>query len=81
MIQADLSSFAEGRDPRARVFVGEGEDLAPAVSDPPAAAYRGRRCAKCGRPLNGGGLYLVGFRLALVCLIFPLSWLIAAVIF
>lgn len=65
MRQSDLSSFTEGRDPRARVFVGEGEDLEPAVSDPPAAAYHGRRCAKCGRPLNGGGLSLVGY--GLVC--------------
>ncbi len=67
MRQSDLSSFTEGRDPRARVFVGEGEDLEPAVSDSPPAttAYRGRRCAKCGRPLNGGGLELLGF--GLVC--------------
>ena len=56
--QSDLSSFAEGRDPRSRVFsdVDEGEGV-------PSPPYRGRRCARCGHPLGRGGLWASGWGL------------------
>lgn len=45
-------------------------NIVPAVEDEvdqysSTHLYRGRRCARCGKPLNGGGLILVGF--GLVC--------------
>jgi hypothetical protein len=60
--QSDLFSFAEGRgrSPPSRDCPEESEDC-PA----PAIPGRGRKCAKCGRPLNGGGLDLLGW--GLVC--------------
>ena len=58
-MQADLSSFAEGRSPPRGVV--DAEDLGGVAPSPPPTAYRGRKCAKCGRPLNGGGLEVVGW--------------------
>ena len=56
--QADLFNFAEGRDPRSRVFSDFDEDLGGVVS-----AVRGRRCARCGHPLGRGGLWASGWGL------------------
>lgn len=56
--QADLFNFAEGRDPRSRVFSDVDEDLG-GVSPP----MGGRRCARCGHPLGRGGLWASGWGL------------------
>jgi len=56
--QSDFSSFAEGPHPRALAEDDEGEVV---PSPPPATGYRGRKCAKCGAPLNGGGNVVVGW--------------------
>jgi len=61
MIQADLSSFAEGALPPRGGDVDDEGDL---FRSPPPGG-RGRKCAKCGRPLNGGGLRAAGW--GLVC--------------
>jgi len=57
--QSDLFSFEEGRSPSSRGFAedhdDEGEEL-------PVHTW-GRRCAKCGRRLGGGGLVVVGYGL------------------
>jgi hypothetical protein len=61
-LQSSLFAFEPGRSPpRGGV---DAEDLEPVASSS-SIAYRGRKCAKCGRPLNGGGLELLGF--GLVC--------------
>lgn len=49
MIQYDLFSFEAKTDHRRSA---EEEQYCSA----PATPGRGRRCARCGRPLNGGGL-------------------------
>ena len=49
MIQYDLFSFEAKTGHRRNV---EEEQDCPALATP----GRGRRCARCGRPLNGGGL-------------------------
>jgi len=64
MIQADLFSFEEGRSPSSRGFAEDHDDEGELSRSPPPGG-RGRKCAKCGRPLNGGGLELLGF--GLVC--------------
>lgn len=52
--QADLSGFAEGSlPPRGGDVDDEGEEL-------PVHTW-GRRCAKCGRRLGGGGLKVLGW--------------------
>jgi len=57
--QCDLSGFAEGaRLPPGGDVDDEGEVV---PSPPPATGYRGRKCAKCGAPLNGGGNVVVGW--------------------
>ncbi|MDD3566636.1 MAG: hypothetical protein PHN90_13320 [Methanothrix sp.] len=54
--QADLFNFAEGSlPPRGGDVDDEGEEL-------PVHTW-GRRCAKCGRRLGGGGLEVVGYGL------------------
>lgn len=66
MRQSDLFSFAEGRgrSPPIRGYAEDhGDEGELTRLSPPGG--RGRKCAKCGRPLNGGGLYLVGY--GLVC--------------
>lgn len=60
-VQSSLFHFEPGRSPPR----GDAEDPEPVASSPPPAAYRGRKCAKCGRPLNGGGLQAAGW--GLVC--------------
>jgi hypothetical protein len=63
ILQADLFSFEKGaRSPRLRAL--EDPDEAD-VSRLSPTGYQGRKCARCGRPLNGGGLELLGF--GLVC--------------
>jgi len=64
MIQADLFSFEEGRSPPSRGYAEDHDDGGELSRSPPPGG-RGRKCAKCGRPLNGGGLSLVGY--GLVC--------------
>lgn len=59
--QSDLSGFAEGPLPPRGGDVDDEGDL---FRSPPPRG-RGRKCAKCGKPLNGGGLELLGF--GLVC--------------
>jgi len=58
-MQADLFSFERGRSPPSRGRPGA-EDPEVVSSPPPTTVYRGRKCAKCGRPLNGGGLQAAG---------------------
>lgn len=53
--QSDLSVFAEGRDPRA--LAGDVDDEGDSL---PVHLW-GRRCARCGRRLGGGGLYSLGW--------------------
>ncbi len=61
-MQSSLFAFEPGRSPpRGGV---DAEELEPVASSSPTA-YRGRKCAKCGRPLNGGGLRASGW--GLVC--------------
>lgn len=50
--QADLPSF----EPGARISPSRGVDE---DKNCPIPATRGRRCARCGRPLNGGGREVV----------------------
>ena len=64
MIQADLFSFEEGRSPSSRGFAEDHDDEGDLFRSPPPRG-RGRKCARCGQPLNGGGLELLGF--GLVC--------------
>ena len=63
-LQLDLFGFeADGaRAPRSRAL--EDPDEAD-VSRLSLTGYQGRKCARCGQPLNGGGLELLGF--GLVC--------------
>jgi len=67
ILQADLFSFEEGRSPPSRGFAEDHDDGGELCRSPPttAAGYRGRKCAKCGKPLNGGGLKAMGW--GLVC--------------
>ena len=59
--QSDLFNFAEGSlPPRGGDVDDEGE-----LSRSPPPRGRGRKCAKCGKPLNGGGLRVMGW--GLVC--------------
>jgi hypothetical protein len=52
--QIDLSSFAEGPNPRPLAADDdEGEDLGGVVP--------GGRCSRCGKPLRGGGLKALGW--------------------
>ncbi len=54
MRQIDLSSFAEGPNPRPLAGDDdEGEDLGGVVP--------GDRCSRCGKPLRGGGLKVIGW--------------------
>ncbi|GEM_PF-4850725 len=56
--QCDLFDYgAEGSRPSPRPAPTV-EDEVDYISVP--HQYRGRRCARCGKPLNGGGLVLVG---------------------
>ena len=64
MRQSDLFSFEEGRSPSSRGFAEDHDDEGDLFRSPPPRG-RGRKCAKCGKPLNGGGLELLGF--GLVC--------------
>jgi len=55
-LQSSLFAFEPGRSPRAEV-----DEDDSVVSSPPTIACRGRKCAKCGKPLNGGGLEVMGW--------------------
>ena len=57
--QCDLFDFASGPRPH-RDEVDDEDEVAP------LAEYRGRRCARCGKPLRGGGLKVMGWP-GLVC--------------
>jgi len=62
--QSDLFSFEEGRSPPSRGYAEDHDDGGELSRSPPPGG-RGRKCAKCGRPLNGGGLRVMGW--GLVC--------------
>lgn len=63
-MQSSLFSFEEGRSPPSRGYAEDHDDEGDLFRSPPPRG-RGRKCAKCGKPLNGGGLELVGF--GMVC--------------
>jgi hypothetical protein len=59
-MQSDLSSFAEGRSSPSRGYAEDHDDEGELSRSPPPVG-RGRKCAKCGRFLNGGGLKAMGW--------------------